>query len=85
MLVHKMMSEKKKYDHRSQHWCPHPHCQVHVCPDHRQMVHGFYGKGIILKTYSRDKRVEYTQNNPGKEKATSTSGDRKKQKKRKKL
>jgi len=72
---------KKKYDHRTQFWCPHPHCQVHVCKDHRQAVHGFYDRNIILKGNSRESRVEFTRNNPGAKKATRTSGAHKKQKK----
>ena len=79
--IQETMGEKKKKDHRTQFWCPHPHCQVHVCRDHRQAVHGFYDQNIILKGNSRESRVEFTRDNPGAKKATRTSGARKKQKK----
>ena len=37
---------------RSQHWCPHPNCQVHVCRMHWAVVHDFHKSGVNLKKYA---------------------------------
>ena len=58
----------------SQFWCPHPDCRAHVCEAHRNSVHEYAKMGIILAHYHKEKRIEYTAKNPGKQKANQTSG-----------
>ena len=71
VCLHKNRNRKKSNKgtvRRSGMWCPHPHCQVHVCPDHQEEVHNYYNNGVILKQYHNEKRVQHTSEHSGNKK-----------------
>ena len=78
----------KKYRKLSQNWCPHPDCQVHVCDEHRFIVHDFKVKekrGINIRSYNtREKKVQRSLDTAGTQTGNSTSGSCLKNRKQKK-
>ena len=73
---HSINLECTRYIPWSPLWCPHPHCQAHVCKDHQIEVHDYYKDGVILKEYHNKKRVQHTSEHSGrKEKKEKQKND----------